>query len=139
MTRSSIISIVHNRNIDGDVRPGAAQSIRFNSVSKVYPTVDGEVTALAKVSFAVGAGEFVSVLGPSGCGKSTLMLLAAGLEGLTTGEISIGDSRVERPVTDVGIVFQDHALYDWRTIPRQHHAAGRNSQAAGSADPEARA
>jgi NitT/TauT family transport system ATP-binding protein len=98
------------------VRPGLAQSIRFNSVSKIYPAIDGEVTALAKVSFAVGAGEFVSVLGPSGCGKSTLMLLAAGLQGLTSGEVMIGNSRVERPVTDVGIVFQDHALYDWRTI-----------------------
>ena len=116
MTRSSILSVIHSPTIGAKVGTGTGQSIRFDSVSKTYPTFDGEVTALAKVSFAVGAGEFVSVLGPSGCGKSTLMLLAAGLEGLTSGNVLIGDRRVERPVTDVGIVFQDHALYDWRTI-----------------------
>jgi NitT/TauT family transport system ATP-binding protein len=116
MTRSSILSVVHNPNAGAKAGLATGQTIRFDSVSKVYPTYDDEVTALSKVSFAVGAGEFVSVLGPSGCGKSTLMLLAAGLEGLTAGDILIGDRRVERPITDIGIVFQDHALYDWRTI-----------------------
>jgi NitT/TauT family transport system ATP-binding protein len=112
MAKPTILSTIHHTRAGS----GTGQPITFDSVSKIYPTYDGEVTALSKVSFTVGPGEFVSVLGPSGCGKSTLMLLAAGLERLSSGDIRIGDIRVDRPITDIGIVFQDHALYDWRTI-----------------------
>jgi NitT/TauT family transport system ATP-binding protein len=78
--------------------------------------MDGEIVALRDVSFDVAQGEFVSVLGPSGCGKSTLMLLAAGLDTITSGTVTINGARVDRPFTDIGIVFQDHALLDWRSV-----------------------
>lgn len=83
---------------------------------KVYQALEGEVVALGGATFEIGRGEFVSVLGPSGCGKSTLMLLAAGLELPTSGTVTIGGRAVTGPVTDIGIVFQDHALFEWRTI-----------------------
>ena len=94
----------------------AADHIVGRSISKVFASNDGPVEALRDVSFQICQGEFVSMLGPSGCGKSTLMLLVAGLEAPTAGEISVGQQRVQAPVTDVGIVFQEHGLYEWRTI-----------------------
>jgi NitT/TauT family transport system ATP-binding protein len=90
--------------------------IRIEGVSKIYSTNDGHVVALRDVSLNVGRGEFLSILGPSGCGKSTLMLLVSGLEKASSGHIEIAGKVVDKPFTDVGIVFQDHALYDWRTI-----------------------
>ena len=86
--------------------------IKIEAVSKIYPANDGDVVALRDVSIDVGRGEFLSVLGPSGCGKSTLMLLVSGLERASSGHIEINGQIVDRPFTEVGIVFQDHALYD---------------------------
>ena len=60
-------------------------------------------------------GEFVSLIGPSGCGKSTLMLIAAGLIPPSSGEIVVGGEVLRRPLTDVGIVFQDHLLLEFRS------------------------
>jgi NitT/TauT family transport system ATP-binding protein len=93
-----------------------ASQIEIDSVSKVYPANDGGIAALRDVSINVDRGEFLSVLGPSGCGKSTLMLLTSGLEQASSGRIEIEGKIIDRPFTDVGIVFQDHALYDWRTV-----------------------
>jgi len=90
--------------------------IKIEAVSKIYPANDGDVVALRDISINVGRGEFLSVLGPSGCGKSTLMLLASGLEKASSGHIEIDGKVVDRPFTNLGIVFQDHALYDWRTV-----------------------
>jgi NitT/TauT family transport system ATP-binding protein len=90
--------------------------IKIEAVSKIYPANDGEVVALRDISVNVGRGEFLSVLGPSGCGKSTLILLASGLEKASSGRIEIDGKVVDRPFTNLGIVFQDHALYDWRTV-----------------------
>ena len=88
-------------------------------------------TAIDGVSFTIKGGEFVSLIGPSGCGKSTLMLIAAGLSLPTEGEIDVGGNRLTAPVTDVGIVFQDHLLLDFRTalenILLQHRSAGCRS------------
>ena len=57
----------------------------------------------------------MSVVGPSGCGKSTLMLMVAGLLSRSRGDIAIGGQSVAKPITDVGIAFQDHLLLDFRT------------------------
>ncbi|MCL6649808.1 MAG: ABC transporter ATP-binding protein [Chloroflexi bacterium] len=96
-----------------DLDRGARIEVR--SVSKTYRVPRGEVQALLPVTFTVEAGEFVSLIGPSGCGKSTLMLLVAGLLQPTSGEVWIRGERLTRPLTDVGIVFQDHLLLDFRT------------------------
>ena len=91
-------------------------AIRIDRVAKTF----GEDTArpfqaLKEVSVDIAAGEFVSVVGPSGCGKSTLLLMVAGLLERSRGDISIGGTPVTRPITDVGIAFQDHLLLDFRT------------------------
>jgi len=88
-----------------------AASIEGRQIVKTF----GGFTAVDNVSFTIGKGEFVSLIGPSGRGKSTLMLIAAGLQPLSTGEIVVNGAPLDRPLTDIGIVFQDHLLLDFRT------------------------
>jgi NitT/TauT family transport system ATP-binding protein len=72
-------------------------------------------TALAPTTLRIEPGEFVSVVGPSGCGKSTMMLMTGGLLAPTAGTVRVDGKEVTRPVTEVGIAFQDHLLLDFRT------------------------
>ena len=92
--------------------------IEVAGVSKTYASMDGAVAALDAVTLEVAEGEFVSVLGPSGCGKSTLLLIIAGLLPSSSGEVRLGGRPVTRPQTEVGIVFQNPVLLDWRTVIR---------------------
>jgi NitT/TauT family transport system ATP-binding protein len=89
-------------------------ALEMSHVRMVYDTASGDLLALDDISFAVQPGEFVSVLGPSGCGKSTLLALASGLVFPTRGEVRVASRPVDRPVTDIGIVFQTDVLLDWR-------------------------
>jgi multiple sugar transport system ATP-binding protein len=91
--------------------------VRLSNVSKRYPgaaalSVDG-------VTFSVGDGEFMVLLGPSGCGKSTTLRMIAGLESVSSGELSI-DGRVVNRVAamdrDIAMVFQSYALYPHMTV-----------------------
>jgi NitT/TauT family transport system ATP-binding protein len=91
-------------------------SIDIDRVQKVF-NADSErpFQAVTEISLRIEPGEFVSVVGPSGCGKSTLMLMTAGLLSPTTGEVRIADKKLTGPFTDVGVVFQDDLLLDFRT------------------------
>ncbi len=90
--------------------------ISISRVSKTFgQDTDRPFLALKEVSVEIKAGEFVSVVGPSGCGKSTLMLMVAGLLKRSQGDIVIGGASVTRPITEVGIAFQDHLLLEFRT------------------------
>src|SRR3954451_24656070 len=82
----------------------------------IYQAASGPVEALADISLAVGAGEFVSLVGPSGCGKSTLLRIVAGLRPATVGTVTVGGRTVTQPIADVGMVFQAPVLLKWRTI-----------------------
>jgi NitT/TauT family transport system ATP-binding protein len=99
---------------EAGVKSGVPISIR--RVAKIFDE-EGEhpFRALKDISVDIPAGEFISVVGPSGCGKSTLMLMVAGLLTRSRGEIVVGGTPVTRPVTDVGIAFQDHLLLEFRT------------------------
>lgn len=95
--------------------------LRARGLRKEYGTGEGLVRAVDGVDLDVVAGETVAVMGPSGCGKSTLLHLLGGLDRPSSGELWLGDRRIdqigERALarvrrTDVGIVFQAFHLMD---------------------------
>src|SRR5438477_3995872 len=86
----------------------------------------GGVTAVDHVSLEIAEGEFLVLVGPSGCGKSTLLRMIAGLEEVSGGSISIGDTDVTELAPrrrDIAMVFQSYALYPHMTV-RQNLAYG---------------
>ncbi len=83
-------------------------------LSKIYATTDGPIRALNNVSLQQKKGEFVSIVGPSGCGKSTMMMIAAGLLEASGGEVKVEGAPVTGPRHDIGIVFQNDVLLEWR-------------------------
>jgi len=89
--------------------------VEVSDAVRVFTTSEGEVRALDGVSFTVRQGEFLSIVGPSGCGKSTLAMLIAGLMRPTSGVVAVGGRPVDRPQTNLGIVFQNAVLLAWRS------------------------
>jgi NitT/TauT family transport system ATP-binding protein len=106
----------HTREADRREQHTDERFIAFSEVSKWYGKGDNRLHAVDNVSFDAKRGEFISVLGPSGCGKSTMVMLASGLEKITSGEVKIGGKSVVEPYTDLGIVFQQDLLMDWRRV-----------------------
>src|SRR4051812_19055858 len=80
--------------------------------AKTFGDGPGAVHAFGPLDLTVVGGSFVALLGPSGCGKSTLLLMIAGLLAGSAGEIRVARRPVAGPQTDIGIVFQSHALVD---------------------------
>ncbi len=91
-------------------------SIEVAGVSMVFRKGTTQTHALHEIDLTFGRGEFVAIVGPSGCGKSTLMRLMAGLLPATAGRIVFGGRPVTGPVKDLGIVFQNPVLLNWRTV-----------------------
>jgi multiple sugar transport system ATP-binding protein len=90
--------------------------IVLDRVTKVF---GGDVVAVDDVSLTVDASEFLVLVGPSGCGKSTLLRMIAGLEDVTSGSISIGETDVTTlppRLRDVAMVFQTYALYPHMSV-----------------------
>ena len=95
---------------------GSGVPIRIAKVSKTFgEDEDQPFLALKEFNADIQAGEFISVVGPSGCGKSTLMLMVAGLLRRSQGDIVVAGKSVTKPITDVGIAFQDHLLLEFRS------------------------
>ncbi|THF65475.1 ABC transporter ATP-binding protein [Pseudothauera nasutitermitis] len=92
-------------------------SISIAALSKRYRPHAGTeaLLALENIDLRVRRGEFLSILGPSGCGKSTLLHIIAGLTG-AEGDIRVHGRKVVGPDLDRGVVFQDYALFPWRTV-----------------------
>lgn len=89
--------------------------IAIRDVRKSY----GKTEVIHGVDLTIENGEFVVILGPSGCGKSTLMRMIAGLEDITSGEVSIGGivvNQVEPRERGCAMVFQNYALYPHMTV-----------------------
>jgi NitT/TauT family transport system ATP-binding protein len=87
------------------------------NLEKVYvdPQTAEEVVAIRGLDLEVLKNEFVSIIGPSGCGKTTFLHILAGLRRSTGGTIHVGGKLVTKPGADRGMVFQDYALFPWKT------------------------
>ena len=90
----------------------------IQNLSKSFhdPERGAEIVALEGINLSVADGEFVAVIGPSGCGKTTMLRIIAGLEPASAGAVLINGSAQERPWEHVGFVFQEYALFPWRTV-----------------------
>ncbi len=98
------------------------EKIKFERVTKQFLVRDEqkkgilrEFTAVENIEFSVKRGEFITLVGPSGCGKSTLLDLLLGLSTPTKGRILIDNREITGPGLDRGIVFQQYALFPWKT------------------------
>lgn len=91
-------------------------SVRFANVSKTY---DGKVSVVDDLNLEVREGEFLSMLGPSGSGKTTCLMMLAGFETATSGEIFLEGRPINRVAPqrrNIGMVFQNYALFPHMTV-----------------------
>ncbi|MFP5479313.1 MAG: ABC transporter ATP-binding protein [Alphaproteobacteria bacterium] len=89
--------------------------VTIRALKKAY----GAVQVVHGLDLDIADGEFVVLVGPSGCGKSTLLRMLAGLEEITSGDILIGERRVNNLAPserDIAMVFQNYALYPHKTV-----------------------
>ncbi|HOU52558.1 MAG TPA: sn-glycerol-3-phosphate ABC transporter ATP-binding protein UgpC [Myxococcota bacterium] len=96
--------------------------VELRGIGKSY----GTVVAVRDVDLAIEDGELMVLVGPSGCGKTTTLRMIAGLEDITTGDLLIGDRRVNQvhpKDRDIAMVFQSYALYPHMTV-RENMAFG---------------
>ena len=85
-------------------------NVKLSNISKSY----GDTKVIENLDLEVSDNEFLVLVGPSGCGKSTLLRMIAGLEGVTDGELSIGDrvvNNLEPKDRNIAMVFHNYALY----------------------------
>lgn len=92
-------------------------NVTISNVKKKY----GETEVIKDLNLEIKSGELISLLGPSGCGKSTTLFMISGLEEVTEGKIFFGDEDVTNlsaDKRDIGLVFQNYALYPHYTVLR---------------------
>jgi NitT/TauT family transport system ATP-binding protein len=91
-------------------------SILFKNVDKVFGNQAAGVKALDNINLEIADREFVAIVGPSGCGKTTCLRMVAGFEAATSGTISVSGKTVTEPGPDRAVVFQQFALFPWKTV-----------------------
>jgi NitT/TauT family transport system ATP-binding protein len=98
-------------------RPIIGIKLRLEKVRKTFTLASGETTqAVADFSLDIRQGEFLVIVGPSGCGKTTVLNLLAGLETPSAGRMTIDGMAINGPGAERGVMFQDYALFPWRTV-----------------------
>src|SRR5947209_1649860 len=91
--------------------------IAIDHVSQVFRTSGRQDhQALSEISLTIADGAFVSILGPSGCGKSTLLYIVGGFVSPTEGVARMNGKPIKGPGPDRGPVFQEFALFPWKTV-----------------------
>ncbi len=95
---------------------GSEPMVRFEGVQKSY---DGEILVVKDLNLDIAPGEFVTMLGPSGSGKTTCLMMLAGFEPATHGEIYLNGepiNNVPPHKRGIGMVFQNYALFPHMTV-----------------------
>jgi NitT/TauT family transport system ATP-binding protein len=97
--------------------PTGGRKILVEHLAKSYETERGELLpVLLDLNVEIFEHEFVSIIGPSGCGKTTFLNIVAGLIPPTSGRILVDGKEVSRPGRERGMVFQQDAIFMWRTV-----------------------
>jgi NitT/TauT family transport system ATP-binding protein len=95
-----------------------AAAVAIQDLSMEFVSRGQRLLALQNIDLDIAPGEFFVIVGPSGCGKTTLLRVLQGLTKATRGRILVGGKPVTGPGTDRGFVFQQDALYPWRSVLR---------------------
>ncbi len=90
--------------------------IKLYNLTKVFKREETEVVAVQDFNLEIKKGELVTLVGPSGSGKTTILRLIAGLEEPTSGKVLVNGAPITGPGADRGMVFQDFALFPWRSV-----------------------
>jgi NitT/TauT family transport system ATP-binding protein len=96
----------------------AAVKLSVRNVGKTFQRRGSALTVLDDISFDVCANEFFVIVGPSGCGKTTFLRIVQGLDRPSSGTILLSGRPLAGPGPDRGFVFQNDALFPWRTVLR---------------------
>ena len=94
----------------------SAIALEVTGLRKSY-TKNGQALDILDVErFAAHEGEFITIIGPSGCGKSTFLHIMGGFIGADAGAIRVYGNEVKKPGPDRGMMFQEFALFPWKTV-----------------------
>ncbi len=94
-------------------------SLHVDQISMTFELPgSNSIEALKNISLILGKGEIVSILGPSGCGKTTLLNIVAGFLAPTSGKVVLNGKQVTGPGPEIGMVFQQGALFEWMTVQK---------------------
>jgi NitT/TauT family transport system ATP-binding protein len=94
----------------------SATALEVSGLRKSY-TKNGQALDILDVEhFAAREGEFITIIGPSGCGKSTFLHIMGGFIGADAGAIRVYGTQVTKPGPDRGMMFQEFALFPWKTV-----------------------
>ena len=96
--------------------PEGETLMAIDNLRVVYQTDEKETVAVDNFTIDIKKGELISIVGPSGCGKTTILRCIAGLLQPTSGKVMMGDHECSSPGSDRGMVFQDFALFPWRSV-----------------------
>lgn len=91
-------------------------AVELQDISMVYHTLEEETFAIQDINLNIYESEILSVVGPSGCGKSTLLSIIAGLIKPTKGKVMVNGNLVDKPLKNIGYMFQKDQLFDWRNV-----------------------
>jgi NitT/TauT family transport system ATP-binding protein len=90
--------------------------IHFDGVGKSFGRDGRGFVAIDRIDLTVADKEFVAIVGPSGCGKTTCLRMVAGFEAPSSGEVRVDSRKVTKPGPDRAVVFQQFALFPWKTV-----------------------
>ena len=108
----------------------SAAALEVSGLRKVYAKSGQSLEVVDIGAFSAREGEFITVIGPSGCGKSTFLHIMGGFIPAESGSIRVYGSTVSGPGPDRGMMFQEFALFPWKTVAG-NVAWGLEAQGAG--------
>jgi NitT/TauT family transport system ATP-binding protein len=103
-------------------------AIKFDKVNKFFGSGKNGLKVLDDINLDIAEKEFVAIVGPSGCGKTTCLRIVAGFEQPTSGTVTLNGRQVVEPGPDRAVVFQNFALFPWKTVRQNIELGLRNKR-----------